>query len=75
MATSSMACPLHLTFRCTSDLIPQIPQPTDFQAQKLMQWDTDGQENGVKLDPSRPASGFNDLLELRKMIVLMHLPC
>ena len=53
----------------------QIPQPTDFQAQKLMQWDTDGQENGVKLDPSRPVSGFNDLLELRKMIVLMHLPC
>ena len=23
-------------------------------------------KNGVKLDPSRPASGFNDLLELRK---------
>ena len=44
----------------------QIPQPTDFQTQKIMQWDTDGQENGVKLDPSRPVSGFNALLELRK---------
>ena len=44
----------------------QIPQPTDFQAQTLMQWNIDGQENGIKLDPSRPVSGFNDLLELRK---------
>ena len=53
----------------------QIPQPTDFQARKIMQWDTDGQENDIKLDRSRPASDFNDLLELRKMIILMHLPC
>ena len=43
----------------------QIPQPTDVQAQVLMQWDTDGQENGVKFDPSRLDSGFNDLRELR----------
>ena len=43
----------------------QIPQPTDVQAQVLMQWDTGGQENGVKFDPSRLVSGFNDLLELR----------
>ena len=69
MATSSMTCPLPLTFRCTSDLIPKFLNPTDF-AQILMQWDTYGQENGIKLDPSRLVSGFNDLHELRKNLCL-----
>ena len=31
-----------------------------------MQWDTDGQENGDKLNLSRPVPGLSDLLGVRK---------
>ena len=39
--------------------------PTDFQAQKIMQWDTDGLQDGDKLNLYHPASGLNDLLGIR----------
>ena len=39
--------------------------PTDFQAQKIMQWDTVGLQDGDKLNLYHPASGLNDLLGIR----------
>ena len=70
-----MTCPLPLTFRCTPDLVPKFLNPQISKHKNNAIGNTDGQENGVEFDPSRPVSGFNDLLELRKMIIFLHLPC
>ena len=41
-------------------LSPQISKP-----RKLMQWDTDGLQDGDTLNLYHPASGLNDLLGIR----------